>query len=370
MKLYLKVKNFLSLKDISIEFKDFNVFVGPNAGGKSNIIKALGFISNFVREGVKFIDRMLQNRDLIHLTFLGKGGKIEFELRFGDFTYLLKMEASSLVEKLYFGNKILFSRESTPQSERLYFLDASNIRKDISTITTNTKVGRLSVPLKEIAQYEINPMLKESIYKLSSINTFSFAPDEIRSESPVTAPPTLDRSGRNLPRVILHYYLEKRSIFTHIENTLKMLIPEVEEIVPKIRGQKVEVAFKEKYSDMIIDPDFLSDGSLRILAILFSLFDENFVVAYEEPENCIHPHLLESVIDIMKKSGKTVILTTHSPYLLDYVDPENVILVAKVDGETKIKRLEDTDEIEAVRKYISEGGTLGEAWFSGIIGEV
>ena len=149
-----------------------------------------------------------------------------------------------------------------------------------------------------------------------------------------------------------------------------MLIPDVKEIVPVLREDVVWIAFREKYSNMLIDPEFLSDGSLRLLALLVSLLGEGPVVAYEEPENFIHPHLLESVVDIVKKSGKTVIITTHSPYLLDYVEPKDIILVTKVNGETKLRRLMDTDEIKAVRKYLEEGGTLGEAWFSGLMGEV
>jgi len=123
----------------------------------------------------------------------------------------------------------------------------------------------------------------------------------------------------------------------------------------------VWIAFRERYSDMPIDPEFLSDGSLRILALLVSLLGEGPVVAYEEPENFIHPHLLESVVDIIKRFGKIVIITTHSPYPLDYVEPKDVILVTKVNGETKLRRLADTDEIKVVKKYLEEGGTLGEA---------
>ena len=90
-------------------------------------------------------------------------------------------------------------------------------------------------------------------------------------------------------------------------------------------------------------------------------------MAYEEPENCVHPHLLESLVYIMRESNKQVILTTHSPYLLDFVKPEEVLLVKRVNGETIVEKPQGI-QMEKIKKFLEEGGTLGEAWYSGLLG--
>ena len=103
-----------------------------------------------------------------------------------------------------------------------------------------------------------------------------------------------------------------------------------------------------------------------MLAFITALTLDSDLIAFEEPENCIHPYLLETIIDLARKSGKQVIISTHSPYLLDHVKPEEVILVYKEEGATKAVRLEKTKEVKKVKEMLEEGLTLGEIWYAGI----
>jgi predicted ATPase len=74
---------------------------------------------------------------------------------------------------------------------------------------------------------------------------------------------------------------------------------------------------------------------------------------------------------MMRKADCQVIVTTHSPYLLSHVRPEEVIVVWREMGEegleTKVKRPSE-EELARVRGLLEEGWTLGEVWYSGIIG--
>ena len=75
----------------------------------------------------------------------------------------------------------------------------------------------------------------------------------------------------------------------------------------------------------------------------------------------------------MNKEDFGVVITTHSPYLLDYVEPEEVVVVWREMGEegleTKVRRPSE-EELERVRKLLREGWTLGEVWYSGELGGV
>jgi predicted ATPase len=115
-------------------------------------------------------------------------------------------------------------------------------------------------------------------------------------------------------------------------------------------------------------PHNVSDGTLRALAIASALYGGSSLVVLEEPENCVHPHLLEALMSLARDSPPQVILTTHSPYLLDHARPEEVYVVEKEGLETKVGRLSAMKELKAVRRFLEEGGTLGEAWYSGMMG--
>ena len=80
--------------------------------------------------------------------------------------------------------------------------------------------------------------------------------------------------------------------------------------------------------------------------------------------------MLETLIHLIRNSPSQVIIVTHSPYLLDYIRPEEVYLVEKPGRETLVRRLSKFREIEEGRRFLEEGGTLREAWYSGIMGGI
>jgi len=76
------------------------------------------------------------------------------------------------------------------------------------------------------------------------------------------------------------------------------------------------------------------------------------------------------LVDLARKSHSQVIFTTQSPYLLDHFNPEEVFIVGRIGRETRVRNLTEKSEIEDVRRYLEEGGTLGEAWYSRLFGDV
>ncbi|HVX84922.1 MAG TPA: ATP-binding protein [Phycisphaerae bacterium] len=111
-----------------------------------------------------------------------------------------------------------------------------------------------------------------------------------------------------------------------------------------------------------------SDGLLLVLAYLAILYlpEPPRLLLVEEPENGIHPGRLKEVMTILRElvaeQGHTqVVMTTHSPYLVDLFKPEEVTLCQKgEDGAVKVTRLSDS---AAVRKQM-DVFTLGEIWTS------
>ena len=61
----------------------------------------------------------------------------------------------------------------------------------------------------------------------------------------------------------------------------------------------------------------------------------------DEVENSLHPETLEKLLDELKSSETTVIITTHSPVVVDMTDPADLVIVEKIAGETKFRRIEN-----------------------------
>ncbi len=328
----LRVKNLLSLRDVTIDFGEkLTVLVGPNAGGKSNIIKTLETIKRSVefQPNQKFLLSLLKI-DFKEFIFGGdtrKEGLIQLDgvMNGKDFEY-----EANLFRKIPFEDYIFWKQES----------DAASF--------------------------------------LGKMGFYSFVPQSILNEVEMEEGPILSRDGSNLAGLLAYLKLTDYKLFHSIEEKLMSYVPEIEEIILFPKTIK-ENAVKKVYRICIRERGFkesftnISDGTLRLLSFVTALSLNHSLVAFEEPENCIHPHLLELLVDMMRKADCQVVITTHSPYLLDYVEPEEVVVVWREMGEegleTKVRRPSE-EELERVKALLRDGWTLGEVWCSGVIGGV
>lgn len=155
----------------------------------------------------------------------------------------------------------------------------------------------------------------------------------------------------NLPRAI--YYLKEDPQTSHkydlLMNSYQQLFPQIEKIkvVKTTLDREIEhnipenLPFKvtnEVYTLFVMDKSLnqpinfghMSDGAKRIMLLLacIILSDHNQIslVAIEEPENCIHPSLLQHLLEIIDQLTETcrVVVTSHSPYLIQYLNPSSV----------------------------------------------
>lgn len=121
-----------------------------------------------------------------------------------------------------------------------------------------------------------------------------------------------------------------------------------------------------------LSPNQLSEGTFKTLALLYYvLTDDSQLLLVEEPEVCIHHGLLNSIITLIRDESrsKQIIISTHSDYVLDQLQPENVVLVErKPEKGTKAKAISKSmskTDFKALKQYLSDSGNLGEYWREG-----
>jgi len=132
----------------------------------------------------------------------------------------------------------------------------------------------------------------------------------------------------------------------------------------KAEGKRV--GFELKESEAVLPASQASDGVLIVLAYLavMHLPTPPALILIEEPENGIHPKRLQEIVRILRalveQNGHTqVLMTSHSPYLLDEFQPDEVTLCRKDrNGAVQARRL---SEIEQVRSQL-DVFSLGEIW--------
>jgi energy-coupling factor transporter ATP-binding protein EcfA2 len=363
----LHVENFLSLKNIDIELGKVNVFIGPNASGKSNIAKAFRLIAKHARDGLPILDGYERLKDLSFNFNPAVEVYIALEMLIGKakYGYTLELTNERYFEQILTANEPVITYNGTDGAMHV----KGQTRHGLTSMFSSAYYGRsIYGSMLTAIPSDVEIGIHHLASNLGKISVHSFAPDRLRFKNVMSEKPLLEYYGGNLARYLLYLYTERRKDFGRVEETLRGLIPEVEEVIPHIEGTDVEVWIKIKGLDEPLKPHNISDGTLRILALITALYSGFSLVVLEEPENCIHPYLLETLMNLARDSPSQVVITTHSPYLLDHVKPEEVYLVGKEGLETKVKKLSTISEMERVKRFLEEGGTLGEAWYSGIIG--
>ncbi len=121
-----------------------------------------------------------------------------------------------------------------------------------------------------------------------------------------------------------------------------------------------------------LSPNQLSEGTFKTLALVFYILnDESELLLIEEPEVCVHHGLLSSIIELIKTQSKhkQIFISTHSDYVLDKLEPENIILVkrSKETGTiaSSLPKSLSKNDFKALKDYLKDSGNLGEYWKEG-----
>ena len=133
---------------------------------------------------------------------------------------------------------------------------------------------------------------------------------------------------------------------------------------------KAHLKFSESLLSGLLPATSVSDGTLRYLSYLTVLESQPppSLVALEEPEHSLHPMMIKKLVDVLRDASENcqILVTTHSPEFVDYLKPEEIIVVDKVEGKTKVSYPKD---INSLYEWLSDF-RLVELWKMRQIGGV
>lgn len=368
----LKVQNYKSLRDVDIPLNPLTVLVGPNAAGKSNILDCFSFISEASRsrlsdvietrggfkdlvwaggeKGAPAPNILIQLEGLLNLK--GKNEQFEYGLTLGG-------ERNDPVElewvKWGADKHSLYERKGTEWH-------------------AGDRRGSLARAVSGLLREHAHDMPERFAALASAMQTWSvydFQRSKIIQRQQIKKETRLAPDGSNAAAVLHWVRNEDVDTFNRLESLLKEAIPVVEHLLtPPDEQGRVYVAFKERHLSGRIPAWNISEGSARLVATLLALFVPTppSLVAIEAPDTALHPGLMEYLANILKIGSQEtqIIITTHSPFLLNYLPPESLLIVTKEKGETKIGQIEKDDALKEALKVLG----LGEMWYAGHFGGI
>lgn len=358
----LQVSNFRSLgQDVVLELGRLTVLVGPNGSGKSNVVDALRFLSDAMypgleasvtrRHGIAAVRRWSSGRPF-NLTIsveisLGEDLRANYSLTLkGDTTaeYSVKSENAWIGHRLPW---IVGDRTGYTIEDGEWIEGPRDLRPRVDSLN-------LALPL--LAGDERFRALAD---ELRNIATYSIFPDALREPQKYDPAKPMNEHGGNWVSILKDSVLWKDDLVA----ALGKLTGDIEDLKVRSAGGYLLAEFKHSANgkkNKWFDAAQESDGTLRVAGILTALLQDPSLplIAIEEPELTVHPGALELLSDYIRQASKSsqVVLTTHSPELLDQFAADEVRIVERRDGVTSVAPLEQ-DQRQLVRDRLM---TLGE----------
>lgn len=415
----LRVKNFRSIADIDIPLSPLTVLVGPNGSGKSNVVDALRFVRDVFargldqavmdREGMGVIQRWGTEGIMIEVELCVEKSETERFIKNND-EYYIKIEELPAKNILYGFTLSKGERGATQVSrERLILsINEENIILEIEKVA-NQLFGKLggvgfihgtSESIKTLATPErgllmpaglfdemgefFNKFDDEYQYFTQEVDFFpwgdtefngfdktmreelfyNFNPSDLRQPQQVLKEHPFDEKGRNLAAVLRRLSLNNNSDWSNLLFILRQTIIGFDTIeVEKVGGY---LATKLIYQTDTTQPrtSYLgqeSDGTIRMLGILAALYQDPAqpFLSIEEPEANIHPGALAILAGVLDEASlrSQVLVTTHSPDMLDHLPVESFLVVEKIGDTTHVGPL-DASQLASVRKRLFTPGEL------------
>lgn len=364
----LNVQNYRSLRNVSIELGDLTVFIGANASGKSTILDALRLLAEAVQ--MRDFSTPIANRGgLLELFWKGPDrGTIIFSVgtvqdQYRSFLWNEQLNAQGASE-LYLHEQIYMVLPSQPPSEILNALNGSgwwwsgseerlvDLRQPPTACALASASVDASFPAREVAEF------------VGRWGFFDPSPLVLRNDWSTVGQGSFDTHGRNLGKTLHDLSKSAPDVFEKIVSATRSVLGLPAKIEVRQFEDRFYFAQDEPGLMSPVNQWGISSGTLRILALMTALYGQpgGSLIGIEEPENYVHPAALSSFVEHLLDARKRVqiMLTTHSPLLLDFLDDPSAVNIVRRDEQlgTVITREKNP---EGVRRALDASGFgLGE----------
>jgi predicted ATPase len=423
----LRIRAYRSLYDVTLEPDNFNVLVGPNNSGKSNLVEAIDFLADVHRYGVEVavtrkggfdniafrrmrrtkqaitfeVSALLSHEETDRYVILGLGEhfqpptsdwkpryRVQHTFSIGargeridaDFTI---QEESLTITRLESGRE---KKERplvrvTRSGETVEFTRPRPVKPSGSPRRINEVYPFEDAGFQEFAQssllptdtvlktLEFNSIVRRYRVSLQSTKIYQLAPIECRRPGVSMPNADIDIHGQNLPALVAFMRQHHREAWDSVMNAMRAIVPDLSEVDTSFtHDRRLYLRFYEEGTGRPWTSEDISDGTIQSLALFTALFDpRSQFVLVEEPENSVHPWIVRTFVDACRSvPNKQLIITSHSPALMSQLHPAEVSLAWRKEGRTNIATLVQHDpDSEAL--WASGEGSVFDLLNSGLI---
>jgi len=417
----IQIRNFRALREVRLgrlwnqqdskALTDLTAVIGKNGVGKSSLFDAFGFLADCLKFGVEEACDLNERGGFTRIRSQGQVGPIGFEVYYKEssnsrpVTYELLIDADE-DGRPYVSKERLRQRRKGQSYGRpfsfLFLIDGKGVvwkgeaagreidddlsGDDLSVLIKTLLQEDVKVEGSETEFVELEDRRRLGIATLGSLKQHTrisafrrfiegwylsyFTPSAARSLPHAGPQKHLSVKGDNLGNVVQFMEREHTKEFRKILARIAQKIPGITKVdTHRTEDNRLLLRFSNKG---FVDPFFvqqMSDGTLKVFAYLLLLEDPSPppFLCIEEPENGLYPKLLEILAQefrdhARRRDGSQLFVTTHQPYFVDALQPDEVWVIEK--GDDGFSTVKQASTFPVVQSLVKEGLPLGGLWYS------
>ncbi len=365
----VEIEGFKSIRKASLDLQAVNVLIGANGAGKSNLASFFALVP-------AALDQTLTNFVNLH------GGANAFLHQSARLTERIawKLDVCTDEGDGAIAQELIFKAPDSLAYVPLYTEERAPVAP--WTMFVNGDVCAVRAEQGRHHAIKIYEGIKEGIGVYHFHDTSLKGP--LRTAADITATLRLDGAGSNLPSILYSYEQAEKGYkgngktsryssgpFARITRTVRKFFPGFDKfvLVPEADKRRILLRWRHRDSGHVYGPHQLSDGTLRAIALITVLLqpkeDLANLIVIDEPELGLHPVGIELIANLIKAASLhcQVIVSTQSTTLLDFFEPEQVIVVEAEKGASRFRRLDKRELSRWLKTY-----TVSELWRKNVVG--
>lgn len=361
---HIILKNWRNFLSVDVELGDRVFIVGPNACGKSNFLDVFRFLGDIAKPGGGLQTAVKERGGISKIRCLSarQNLKIEIEVHLSDYSshqpiwkYAIGITQQTrgyrqpilAYERVWKGNEIIVNRP-----------DIEDEKDELRRTQTHLEQISANANFREIAKF------------FESVLYLHLVPQLLRYPEVFSGPGiSEDPFGRSfLERITKTPEKTRKSRLTKIENALRFAVPQLKHLthIKDEMGVPHLEAVYEHWRPQAGKQreDQFSDGTLRLIGLLWSLLESDSLLLLEEPELSLNAAIVQKLPSLMyriqRQKKRQIILTTHSADLLEDkgIGGEEILLLTPSLEGTKVTT---ASSIDNVRDLLEGGLSIAEA---------
>lgn len=367
----VELLNFKLLRDVQVDLGRLNVFVGRNGVGKSSVLRGLDLLmwTHGLTRGKDPREKMLAvywEHQPAPVVSLPDARSVSIQAKLGRFGIQVMGDLGKSSSELTIGTRRGAWGNSDQEGSSVRELDAG---------------AHVDFP-----PYDQLPATRALLFEAAAIRSL---------HNPLVNPPTLSANGEGVSSALLHLQGLRDGRLEAIEADLAKIVKGVKrvraltvrfpiqhQVMIEHSGRKLH-AFDSKWVNGTrfeveldgvgwLPAQALSEGTVLALALVTVLhYEQPSTLLLDDIDKGLHPLAQRELIELLRRllaqhPELQILATSHSPYLLDSLQPEEVFVVGAVSPqESRVRRLDEHPKFTKYRDVMSSGelwSHLGEDW--------